>query len=385
MRTRWIAGALLASAFTMTAGPASAQERFTLRGDQAAVYNLVGEVTVAAGRGSDVVVEVIRGGADAAELRIGRRSVAGWPALVIEYPDDDIVYPRLGMRSRSQFNVADDGTFGDGLLRMTIDEEGFSSGRGGSRGDRRIRVSGGGRGFEGWADLRVFVPEGKAIALYLGVGRVNISNVDGDVRVRSMSGSVSASNVSGSTWIETGSGGVRAERIAGHTSISTGSGSIDAVDIHGGRVDLETGSGSIEAADISGTGVRIETGSGGVQVTSIAAQAVRVNTGSGGITVHGLTARDLELDTGSGSINGELLSDVRNASIETGSGGVTLRVPEDLGAEIVINSGSGGISTDLPIQLFEQRRSYLRGRIGDGDGRIVVSTGSGSVRLRSRG
>lgn len=383
MRTRWIPGALLVGAFAASAGPVTAQERFTLRGNQAAVYNLVGEVTVAAGRGSDVVVEVTRGGDDGPELRVRRKTVDGWSALVIEYPDDEIVYPRLSQRSRSTFNVDDDGTFGAGLLRLSLEEDGFSSTRStNSRGDRRIRVTGRGNGLEAWADLRVLVPQGRTIALHLGVGRVNVSNVNGHVRVRAASGSVVAGGVSGSTWIETGSGGIRVDRLSGPASLRTGSGSIDANGLRGGRVDIETGSGSIDAGDVSATGLDIETGSGSVRLASVNAQALRVNTGSGGITVNGLTARDLELDTGSGSISGELLSDVRNASIETGSGGIALRLPESLGAEITIRTGSGGISTDVPIRFLEQRRSYVRGRVGDGNGTMVITTGSGSVRLR---
>ena len=385
MRTVWIKGAFVIGAVAAMAAPVHAQERFTLSGDRVAVYNLAGEVTIAATRGSAVVVEVTREGIDSDALRISHKQVAGWPSLVVGYPGDRIVYPRLGARSRSEFSVSDDGTFGDALQRLTFDENGFPRARNSSREDRRVRVSGSGGGFEGWADLRVLVPRGKTVALYLGAGRVDVSNVDGHVRVWSMSGTVNASRVSGSTWIETGSGSVRAENLSGHTSIHTGSGSIDAVGLRGGRLDLDTGSGSVEASELKGSGIRIDTGSGSVRLAAIDAETVRVNTGSGGITVNGVTARDLDLDTGSGSINGELLTDVRNASIETGSGGVTLRVPDSLGAEIVVRTGSGGISTDVPIQLLEHRRSYLRGRVGDGERNIRISTGSGSVRIRSRG
>ncbi|MDP9348031.1 MAG: hypothetical protein M3P24_02655, partial [Gemmatimonadota bacterium] len=45
-------------------------ERYALRGERAAVYNLAGEVRVEAGSGVEVVVEVTRGGADAERLRV---------------------------------------------------------------------------------------------------------------------------------------------------------------------------------------------------------------------------------------------------------------------------------------------------------------------------
>ena len=51
--------------------PVAAQtSRQVLKGDSVAVYNLVGELRVEAGSGSDVVVEIQRGGADAAKLEV---------------------------------------------------------------------------------------------------------------------------------------------------------------------------------------------------------------------------------------------------------------------------------------------------------------------------
>ncbi len=59
-----------------------------------------------------------------------------------------------------------------------------------------------------------------------------------------------------------------------------------------------------------------------------------------------------------------------------------VRLPAELGAEVDIETGSGGIDMDFPIMVTRQSRDELRGRIGDGQGRIVIDTGSGSVRVR---
>jgi len=73
---------------------------------------------------------------------------------------------------------------------------------------------------------------------------------------------------------------------------------------------------------------------------------------------------------------------VESVRIDSGSGGVTLGIPESLGAEIRIDTGSGGIDTDIPVQVKKAERNYLSGTIGDGKGEIVIETGSGGVRLR---
>jgi hypothetical protein len=77
----------------------------------------------------------------------------------------------------------------------------------------------------------------------------------------------------------------------------------------------------------------------------------------------------------------ELLDDVEDLMIDTGSGGVTVRVPANLGAEVEVDTGSGGIDVDVPLEVREVRRNYMRGILGDGQGTIVIDTGSGGVRL----
>ena len=59
-----------------TAAPAQQGERYTLDGEEVAVYNLAGTLTVEPGTGA-VSVEVARGGADAAKLRVERGELDG--------------------------------------------------------------------------------------------------------------------------------------------------------------------------------------------------------------------------------------------------------------------------------------------------------------------
>jgi len=72
-----------------------------------------------------------------------------------------------------------------------------------------VRITGRGRdGLEAFADLRVSVPAGKAIALFLGVGKVFVSNVNGSIRVYVASADVAADRTRGTLRVETGSGNV---------------------------------------------------------------------------------------------------------------------------------------------------------------------------------
>src|SRR5260370_16321735 len=88
---------LLAFVVAVVATPVTAQTcRYSLKGDSVAVYNLVGELRVEAGAGSDVVVEIQRGGADAAKLDVQSGPLRGRETLRIIYPHAVLVLPDSG-------------------------------------------------------------------------------------------------------------------------------------------------------------------------------------------------------------------------------------------------------------------------------------------------
>ncbi|MGH7752117.1 MAG: DUF4097 family beta strand repeat-containing protein [Gemmatimonadales bacterium] len=355
----------LAGAFLVPTVHAQNVERHVLSGDDVAVYNLAGVARIEAGTGASVVVEVTRGGGDAGRLTIGKGPIRGRETLRVIYPDDQVAYrPDAaaggGARgnwwgsSNTELRVRDDGTFYD---------EGENRGERGGwfREGRRVRV-GSSRGMDAHADIRVTVPAGKRFALYLAVGRVMVSNVDGELRVDVGSADVTVDGTKGKLYVDTGSGEIRLTNAAGDMT-------------------LDTGSGMIRVAGVTGTSLVLDTGSGGVTAERVSVDALKVDTGSGNVELVGIRARDVLVDTGSGGVELELTSDVESLLVDTGSGGVTLRIPQSLGAEIDIETGSGGIDLDFPVQLTRVSRDHVQGKIGDGRGSIRIDTGSGGVRL----
>ena len=220
--------------------------------------------------------------------------------------------------------VRDDGTFGDD---SGWDGERHGHGRFRDREGHEVRVTGRSRdGLEASADLHVTVPAGKNVALYLGVGKAVVTNVAGVIRVYVASADVAADGTRGTL------------------RVSTGSGNVDLRD-GTGDVSLETGSGDIEATNTSGDQVSFETGSGNVDVA--------------------------------------LVTTFRSLRIETGSGDVTLKVPQTLGAQVDLDTGSGDIDLGgLTLQVRRLEHDHITGTIGDGSGRLSVETGSGNVRLQ---
>ena len=332
--------------------PAQTPERYTVAGDDVAVYNLVGQLKVEGGAGAAVVVEVTRHGADAARLKIVTGEIRGRQTLRVVYDADEITYALMGRGSNTTERVRDDGTFDDNHGR-----------RFGDRG-REVRISGSRGGLDAYADLRVVVPVGKTVAVYLAVGKAVVDNVDGDIRVHVSSADVDASHTKGRLRLDTGSGDVTVTDVSG-------------------EIGLDTGSGDVTVTGVAGTGLKLETGSGNVTCERVAVDDLKVDTGSGDVEMTGVKARNVGLDTGSGNVKLELLSDLDVLDVDTGSGGVTITIPADFGAQLDIETGSGGIDfTGLTIQARKLESDHIVGQIGDGRGRVKIETGSGEVRMR---
>jgi len=337
---------LAAAALPAAAVPAVGQQRYTLRGNDIAIYNLVGEMRVEAGSGGDVVAEVVTGGHDAGRLRVETGRIGASETLRVVFPDGRIVYPRLRAGSRTQLRVRDDGPFGGGS------------------GGRRVTIAGSGNGTEAYADVRVRVPAGRRVAVHQGVGKVWVENVDGELLVRTSSASVEAERVRGSLRVDVGSGSVRVRDAAAEVDIDTGSGSVSIERIEGARLRVDTGSGSVSGSALSAGSLDIDTGSGSVRLAGVRAKSARVDTGSGGVSLG-------------------LVAPVDALSVDTGSGAVTLTLPRTQSAALEIETGSGGIRIDLPVQTVKSSRSSFRGRLGEGrGGHIRIDTGSGGVRVR---
>jgi len=328
--------------------PLAAQEVHRVSGARVAVYNLAGQTHVVRGTGSDVVVRVTRGGGDASRLEIETGAVGDRETLRVRYPDNQIVYPEVGRGSRTTVHVRSDGTFWG-------DESG---------GDE-VEIRGSGRGLEAWADLTIEVPAGKDVAVYVALGEMDARGVQADLLLHTGSGSVQATDITGSLGVDTGSGSAMVTAIRG-------------------SLKVDTGSGSVTVRDVQGDEVMVDTGSGRVGGGALRAASVRVDTGSGSIDLDGVDSPDVGLDTGSGSVDVVLLRDVDNLSVDTGSGSVTIHAPADLGGQVEIETGSGGIDMDFAVQVRSVRRDRVVGTLGDGQGTIQIDTGSGSIRLLKR-
>ncbi len=347
---RWTALLSLTGLLPASIGAQQA-ERYSLSEDDVGIYNLAGEVRLEPGTGADVTVQVTRGGADAAKLKVMRGERDGMETLRFIYPENRIQYGKMSDGSSTQLRVRDDGTFGGG-----------HDGDGRKREGKQVTIAARGGGLDAHADLRIAVPPGRQVAVYLAAGKVAVTNVHGDLTIDVASAPVTSSVTRGELNIEVGSGEVQVTQARGDLSVNTGSGAITVSDVRGESISMETGSGEVRATNLRSNQLSIDTGSGDIQVTS-------------------LIAPQVSLETGSGSVTADLSGEVWNVNVETGSGDVTLKVPPTLAAEVDIETSSGDIETDFEVAVTRHARDHMTGRIGEGGGKIDIETGSGGIKL----
>lgn len=162
---------------------------------------------------------------------------------------------------------------------------------------------------------------------------------------------------------------------------STGNGDIS-ISGAGNDAKASTGNGDVRVNGTTGT-VTASTGNGKVIVAD-ARGPVKASTGNGDVRVS-TSSGPVDASSGNGDIDVSMARMERSAGMRfsTGSGRIVVALPENFNADIVGTTGSGDISSELPLRVEGRRDSHrLRGTMGSGGERLTMSTGSGDIVLR---
>lgn len=196
-------------------------------------------------------------------------------------------------------------------------------------------------------DYEITVPADTTVRTRSGSGDQIIEGTRGNVDVQTGSGDVKLSNLAGEVRLQTGSGDVRAREIAGAVRGGAGSGDIEIEETGAGDVDLHTGSGNISVRGIQG--------------------GFRGEAGSGDVTAEGTQSGTWE--------------------IHTGSGNVRVRLPANAAFDADINTSSGTIDVNSPVEMtvqgrVEEVRKTIHGKVRGGGPLLSVRTGSGDIEIQ---
>jgi hypothetical protein len=150
----------------------------------------------------------------------------------------------------------------------------------------------------------------------------------------------------------------------------------------GVRVSAGTVNGQMRVSNVS-SDVRASTVNGRVEVENVGGE-VDANTVNGSVNVSTKSG-----PVSAGTVNGDVkvrmnsLTQSDNMKFSTVNGEITLEAPENLNADVSIETVHGSISSDYPLQLSGRwGPRHASGTIGKGGPRIRFTTVNGSVELR---
>jgi DUF4097 and DUF4098 domain-containing protein YvlB len=165
--------------------------------------------------------------------------------------------------------------------------------------------------------------------------------------------------------------------------LKTGDGDVKVPAVHG-SLGVRTGDGRIEVTGARGE-LKLWTGDGRITGTKLEGK-LRAHTGDGDVQVEG-KFEGLELQSGDGHIVAEVLPGsllAAGASASTGDGGLTLRLPNSIKAELEAYTGDGSIDVDLPIAVQGRiSRTRVHGTLNGGGPLVKLRSGDGSIRIEA--
>jgi len=165
--------------------------------------------------------------------------------------------------------------------------------------------------------------------------------------------------------------------------VSSGNGDVAVsgatADVHAssGNGDVRVGAGAVDVNASSGNGAVMVDGARG---------PVHASSGNGRVTVS--TARGpVNASTGNGRVEVAIASGATgDMEFSSGNGSIVLTLPSNFGAQLEASTGNGGFESDFPVRMSGRISSHrVSGTIGQGGGRLRLSTGNGTITLRRAG
>lgn len=176
--------------------------------------------------------------------------------------------------------------------------------------------------------------------------------------------------------VDSASAGISIEGLAlEELHLGTASGRVDAKGVSAPVFHVETTSGAIRLSQITSDDLNLEGTSGAIRGEGVTARQATLETVSGAIRVAG-AFEALDCETVSGELKVESATAPSQADLDSVSGRVALRIPENAGFTARIETVSGRTSVDFPVTVRGGSSIY-----GDGGAAYSLETVSGGIAI----
>jgi len=216
-------------------------------------------------------------------------------------------------------------------------------------------------------------------------GRVEVSNVNGRIRVtRSDGNQVEVVAEKKGRGVSEEAARAAADRIEIKESVSSSSIRIETKTPRTNGMFSGSSEVSYAVRVPAGADVKFTTVNGGIEVSSLTGR-INVETTNGGIIAREVGG-PIEASTTNGGVDVELTR-VASGGVTLGctNGGIKLRLPADATATISASVTNGGIDSDgLQLEKTESTRRHLEARLNGGGPTIKIEGTNGGIRIGAR-
>jgi hypothetical protein len=204
--------------------------------------------------------------------------------------------------------------------------------------------------------------------------------------MRQSMGSVECDLLRGHLEIENLEGHINLGRLYGTLQARTAGGDLSILTFKGDRARIQTASGSVQVVDVAADELHLRTTSGTIEGRAIKTDAMNVEADSGGIELAEVEARRFSIHTESGNVDlAARLQRTQQATIESVSGDVTLRVGKLAPFDLEANTDSGSVKAlDGSFKVEQKEKTDATVHRGTGGADLDVKTASGTVVLKTR-
>lgn len=168
---------------------------------------------------------------------------------------------------------------------------------------------------------------------------------------------------------------------AENLKVNSSSGSINIKGMKLSRLECNSSSGSISINDIAADEFICNSSSGSLRGDGLTTKSSRITSSSGSKRITRFVG-DLKATSSSGSTRIEYVSFENNLDIDSSSGSVEIKLPENSQFYLDATSSSGRISTRFPVTVIGSNDKHqLKGTVGSDKNKVKIHTSSGSINI----
>ena len=226
--------------------------------------------------------------------------------------------------------------------------------------------------------LKISIPDSKDIEIHSASADIGVTDVACNLDVKSSSSDLTMENTTGTVHNDVSSGDVSIMGHRGPISIKGISSDVKIGDAEG-DVDCYTSSGDGDFNKIKGN-LNVTSTSGDNNIVDI----------TGNLDVHA-TSGDVEVESVTGSVSvedvsGDIILKSLAASdgafkIKSVSGDTHIEISAEFKGDVEVSTASGSINSSLALDSETSSDSELRGHVGQGNGKLRISTVSGDITI----